>query len=239
MRIKSKGAQTFNVPNNPLGRLFIHLMKEYVNRNGWHYRCRGRGSRQEHGNKFDLPSVYSDWMAVYLRKEKQYTQQPPLPAAEDENPANKPPSLDMSLARNQWFKEGQPIDIGSEPIITLDNSGMDFEPGDRVRVGADGRAILAADHEAAFGFAVFSSAAYDPCVSVVRDVTPNSDDFVSAMGKAEQNSTELNVEEDDTIELDEEESAMLERALSRASDTFMWKYRDRAILDKLVSKLID
>ncbi len=65
MKIRTRGAQAFNVPNDPLGRMFLHLLKRYRNR-GWYYRARGRGSRKEHGCRDSIPKEYSEWMAVYM-----------------------------------------------------------------------------------------------------------------------------------------------------------------------------
>ena len=71
MRIKTKGAQAFNVPNDSEGQEFCRLMDKFINRTGWHYRRRGRGSRKLHGTQDSIPTQYSEWMAVYLGDDKQ------------------------------------------------------------------------------------------------------------------------------------------------------------------------
>ena len=74
MKIKTRGSQAFNVPNDEEGRGFLKLLRKFRNR-GWHYRALGRGSRKEHGCQASIAQEHSEWMAVYLndRQEKPQT----------------------------------------------------------------------------------------------------------------------------------------------------------------------
>lgn len=69
MRIRTQGNQAFNVPNTEEGHLFIRLLRKFRNRS-WHYRARGRGSRQEHGDQHGIPQEFAEWFAVYLKDRK-------------------------------------------------------------------------------------------------------------------------------------------------------------------------
>jgi hypothetical protein len=62
--IESNGSQLFNVPNTQEGRVFINNLRHFVN-NGQRFRCRGRGSRKEHGDANYVPLDHSEWIAVY------------------------------------------------------------------------------------------------------------------------------------------------------------------------------
>ncbi len=74
MKIRTRGNQAFNVPNDDEGRGFLKLLRKFRNR-GWYYRARGRGPRKEHGCQQSIGQEHSEWMAVYLedRQEKPQT----------------------------------------------------------------------------------------------------------------------------------------------------------------------
>lgn len=63
-KIKSEGNQLFNVPNNDEGKSFMELARKYRN-NGFHLNCKGRGSRKDHGDSYNIPLEHSEWFAVY------------------------------------------------------------------------------------------------------------------------------------------------------------------------------
>jgi len=76
--IRTKGTQSFNVPNTKEGRKFIQLMFKFANKGDCYIRCRGRGKRN--GKKYDayLPKSMSEWLAVYVTssgKNKTHAQQ--------------------------------------------------------------------------------------------------------------------------------------------------------------------
>lgn len=64
--IKTKGNQTFNVPNTDEGREFLALCRKYLNKEK-SLKARGRGSRKEHGSVYSIPQKYAEWFAVYLK----------------------------------------------------------------------------------------------------------------------------------------------------------------------------
>ena len=75
MKIKTRGAQAFNVPNDEEGERFLALLRRYRNR-GWHYLARNRGPRKALGDKYvsfsrqlSIPRKDAEWMAVYLKRE--------------------------------------------------------------------------------------------------------------------------------------------------------------------------
>lgn len=65
MKIKSKGHQLFNIPNDAEGCYFLSLLRKY-RQPGNQFRIKGRGSRKLHGNRSDISQEYSEWMAVYI-----------------------------------------------------------------------------------------------------------------------------------------------------------------------------
>jgi 23S rRNA C2498 (ribose-2'-O)-methylase RlmM len=73
IKIKSKGHQLFNVPNNEEGREFIRLMRKFNNKK--RFDLKGRGSRlvfakatNAYTAQCSLRKSYSEWFAVYTRK---------------------------------------------------------------------------------------------------------------------------------------------------------------------------
>lgn len=76
-KIKTQGAQAFNVPNDSEGQEFLRLLRKFRNR-GWSYHARGRGSRKEHGNPHSIAQEHSEWMAVYLDDSKKKVPGQPL-----------------------------------------------------------------------------------------------------------------------------------------------------------------
>jgi hypothetical protein len=71
MKVKTKGTQLFNIPNNEEGEIFLSLCKEYINKKRYKFSKRGRAS---HRPKFaecgynSAPSLRvkdSEWFAVY------------------------------------------------------------------------------------------------------------------------------------------------------------------------------
>jgi hypothetical protein len=56
----------FKIPNNESGRELIQTLREFLNKESYYLRPRGRGSRKLHGNKEYLPLKYAEYFAVYL-----------------------------------------------------------------------------------------------------------------------------------------------------------------------------
>ena len=65
-KIKSSGTQVFSVPNNEEGKTFLDLASKFCNRPTFSIRKRGRGSRQEHGDRSDIPLDNAEWIALYV-----------------------------------------------------------------------------------------------------------------------------------------------------------------------------
>ena len=83
-RIKSTGAQAFNVPNDSEGNEFLRLLRKFRNK-GWSYHARGRGPRKLPGENYvsfrrqsSIPKTDSKWMAVYLDNTKKGPAFPPF-----------------------------------------------------------------------------------------------------------------------------------------------------------------
>jgi len=65
-KIKTKGYQVFNVPNDKEGKAFMERLSKYINRPTYSIVKRGRGSRQEHGAQSHISLQHSEWIAVYI-----------------------------------------------------------------------------------------------------------------------------------------------------------------------------
>jgi hypothetical protein len=73
MKIETQGNQVFNVPNDEEGRVFLRLLRKYMNRPRWCFRVRGRGPRKKAGDarvsfsrSLGIPQAESEWLAVYI-----------------------------------------------------------------------------------------------------------------------------------------------------------------------------
>jgi len=115
MKIKTRGKQAFNVPNDPLGRMFLHLIKKYRNR-GWYYRARGRGPREHHGNQYDIPQEHAEWLAVYLGHDRDWEYTPNIAPQEIHKPVfNRAPPVDLT----NWIGSSG-ADLGNITFSTTD-----------------------------------------------------------------------------------------------------------------------
>ena len=56
----------YSIPANKEGKLFIKLLKKYLNKARYKIRVKGRGSRKEHGNGQNLPLKHAEHYAVYI-----------------------------------------------------------------------------------------------------------------------------------------------------------------------------
>lgn len=69
-KIKSKGTQYFNVPNDEEGQMFLTLLSKYMNNTAYKSKFRGRGSRKHAGNRCDISPNDAEWIAVYINGKK-------------------------------------------------------------------------------------------------------------------------------------------------------------------------
>jgi len=69
MEIKTNGNQAFNVPNDGLGRTFVHMLKRYKNKDKIRVRVRGRGPRSD-AQSACCPQSRAKWLAVYVEEKK-------------------------------------------------------------------------------------------------------------------------------------------------------------------------
>ncbi len=108
-RIKSKGAQAFNVPNDSEGREFLRLLRKFRNR-GWSFHARGRGPRKLPGDLYvsfrrqlSIPQSDSEWIAVYLDNSKK--KQPYQPPAEPRHSLTSMEKIFLSHALESLIEE--------------------------------------------------------------------------------------------------------------------------------------
>lgn len=74
-KIRTRGQQSFNIPNNEEGQEFFRLFRKFLNRRRYGYRRHGRGPRGP-GQKYDISpdDPNRQWTALYLKPK-------PVPAA--------------------------------------------------------------------------------------------------------------------------------------------------------------
>jgi len=67
-KIRTRGQQSFNVPNNEEGQEFFRLFRKFLNRRRYGYRRHGRGPRGP-GQKYDISpdDPNRQWTALYLK----------------------------------------------------------------------------------------------------------------------------------------------------------------------------
>ncbi len=56
----------YKIPANEEGKLFIKLLRKYLNKARYKIRVKGRGTRKFHGNGQNLPLKYAEHFAVYI-----------------------------------------------------------------------------------------------------------------------------------------------------------------------------
>ena len=126
MKIKTKGTQLFNVPNNLEGKVFIETLRRYSNK-GCTISTRGRGSRKEYAKSLGynyvvgtpqagLPHKYAQWLAVYMKN------------------GNK--TNELEHLRSQYYDEVRKLNEristleeelkGAMPITPMDTSEKDY-----------------------------------------------------------------------------------------------------------------
>ena len=63
---KSKGTQTFNIPNTPEGLQLLDDLKKHLHHSEYRIHSRGRGSRPDRSYQSHIPIAMSEWIAVYI-----------------------------------------------------------------------------------------------------------------------------------------------------------------------------
>ena len=58
-----------NVPNNEFGKKVIKNIREFLNKNKYKLRIRGRGTRKEYGNASYIPLKYAERFSIYVDDE--------------------------------------------------------------------------------------------------------------------------------------------------------------------------
>jgi len=66
VKFDTKGKQIFNVPNDEDGKKFLLDMAKYINHGAVKLKNRGRGSRNNAGDKSYVPLDFAEWVAVYV-----------------------------------------------------------------------------------------------------------------------------------------------------------------------------
>ena len=56
----------YKIPNTQNGRYFILLLRQFLNKDRYKIRVKGRGTRKYHGNGQNLPLKYAEHFAVYI-----------------------------------------------------------------------------------------------------------------------------------------------------------------------------
>ncbi len=263
MVIKTRGKQAFNVPNDPLGRVFLHLLKKYRNR-GWYYRARGRGPREHHGNQNDIPQEHAEWLAVYLGHDRDWEYTPNVAPQEIHKPVfNRAPLVDPTYSFN-WTGAGElgdrietnpcasgRVGVGSlatGSLATLDvvEWSAPISIGDRVALTPFGKAYNAeargADPLRPVGLAARDSRGSIGEGEAEVDVdlgTRNPVDHGELQNLPPE--VEAAPPEEDTVELTPREQEILERVLEYMDNVELqhWEPGDRLIFRHLFEKLVD
>ena len=55
-----------NVPNNGFGKKIIENIRQFLNKNRYQIRVRGRGTRKEYGNQSYIPLKYAEKFSIYV-----------------------------------------------------------------------------------------------------------------------------------------------------------------------------
>ena len=56
----------YKIPNTQNGRYFILLLRQFLNKDRYKIRVKGRGTRKYHGNGQNLPLKHAEHFAVYI-----------------------------------------------------------------------------------------------------------------------------------------------------------------------------
>lgn len=56
----------YKIPNTQNGKYFITLLRQFLNKDRYKIRVKGRGTRKYHGNGQNLPLKYAEHFAVYI-----------------------------------------------------------------------------------------------------------------------------------------------------------------------------
>lgn len=165
MKIRTRGTQAFNVPNNEEGRIFTRLMRKFINhRAGWGYRRRGRGARpkaqREDGTwkttyvgqaSLSPDADTCDWMAVYLNRrgpQEVYAPRRLRPVIDipeythmivTDRAGNVPPPQNDFELNNIMFRQSEGTGVVMEPAVSWLGAGGIF----RIRVADWSNPILA------------------------------------------------------------------------------------------------
>ena len=237
MKIRTRGAQAFNVPNTEEGNLFLQLLRKFRNR-GWHYRARGRGPRKEHGNQYSVPQEHAEWLAVYLEQKSKWHD------GQWVNPAQPAMAFYHNVNLADFGQpEPEPVAVnngGGIYIASVAEWSSPFIQGSPVAVDGGGTVYNSAPHGLQpgtqnIGFAIGESQGLigegegvvhvqlNPWVSHV-DLNP------PAAPKA-----------DNEVVLTPDEQGMLEKILDNLADNEVghWDPEDRDVFDALYDKLVD
>ena len=116
MKIRTKGSQEFSVPNDEFGRLILHLMKRFLNKDHYGYRRRGRGPRERFVREDGSSAVTfngqlglspddkkCEWIAVYLQNRKP-----------------KLPSVSPPVSMHQHTTDDDVQDLSDDELTVLD-----------------------------------------------------------------------------------------------------------------------
>lgn len=71
---KTKGYQTFSVPNDGMGRTFIAMLRRNLNRNKYKLQIRNRGKKKHYDH--DTKKEDATWFAVYVHEKAETTSFP-------------------------------------------------------------------------------------------------------------------------------------------------------------------
>lgn len=227
MKIRTRGNQAFNVPNDEEGHNFLKLLRKFRNR-GWHYRAKGRGSRKEHGCQHGIAQEHSEWMAVYLDHRRQKPQTAfavyngvSLAGFADSPPAvNVPGTFTLNMA--EWsgpvgMGDGVAIAQGTGLAYASDVHGV--QVGDNpVGVAIHNHVGLIGESEATVEVNIFP----DPPLNIAVPAQP--------------------VQPEPDVELNPDEQILLEDILCKMVNQYEiqeWPEEKQKIFDSLYEKMVD
>ena len=263
MKIRTRGKQAFNVPNTEEGHVFLKLFRKFRNR-GWHYRARGRGSRQEHGDQGSIEQEYAEWLAVYMTPRRSWDDLDPLLEASDPrhetlvaqynnhdnssgltgNPSvlGVPPAGTFNMVLATW---SAPI-LSGEAVALAEASGRVYSPlPGSTPVHVAGIAVSPSQGNISAGEGTVevqipetyqAPPAHQQSSSeqVINEILATPTDWLHERGL-----TPPQAPADDSVELTQEEQIILEKILLYAADEVGHGYEGRETLDSLINKLVD
>lgn len=232
MRIRTRGNQAFNVPNDEEGQSFLRLLRKFRNR-GWYYRARGRGPR-DNGLRAHCPQDKAEWLAVYLKHKRDWAPGDQMTGDEFQELVYALNKHDSDPAAGVFVPPKQIM------VFEMAEDSAPFIAGSPVAIAEDGKVYNSAPHglrPGTYDIGVAVAESEGGTVHAILDELPEP----AAYEPYEQESEPVGEPEGDVTDITAEEHDFLERILIShwKSRSGYYSDKEQAILDSLVGKLTD